>query len=148
MTKQFTKGEFLPLPDGDYLMRMQLETKKGEPAIKEVETSKKNGKMVKCSFQIMSGDHKGRLIFDQFLVEHENPKAAEIGNDRLSNYLKAVGVEGGLEGIGHDRTQLEDYAEMPFIGTLKTEEAREYTATDGTTKTAKAKNKVTAFKAR
>ena len=140
MTKQFTKGDFQPLPDGDYLVRMNR--------LEEKQTSNGKGVMVNAGFQVVNGDHKGRLVFHSFLVEHTSEKAAKIGTEQLDKYLKAVGVDGGLEELGHDRTQLEDYTELPFVATVKTEDSREYTAKDGSTKTAKARNKIVAFKSR
>jgi hypothetical protein len=136
--KAFKEG-FEPLEEGDYLVRMN-----------RVElTPCNNGRMVKASFQVVNGDAKNRLIFDSFLVEHTNEKAEKIGKDRLSNYLKAIGVEGGLDDIGHDYTRLEEYLETPFIAAVKVEEGgRQYTAKDGTTRTAKASNKVKSFKKR
>ena len=137
-TEGFTKGEFTPLEDGDFLLRMN-----------RVEIAPcKGGKMVRAGFQVVNGDAKGRLVFDNFLIEHTSDKAQEIGQERLGKFLEAVGVEGGLEGIKHDYNKLVDYTELPFVGTLKTEEAREYTAKDGSIKTAKAQNKIKAFKKR
>ena len=136
--KTFTNGEFEPLEPGDYLVRMN-----------RVEIAPcKGGRMVKAGFQVVNGDAKGRLVFDSFLVEHTSEKAEQIGKERIGKYLEAIGVEGGLEGIGHDYNQLSDYLESPFIATLKTEEARTYTAADGSEKTAKAQNKIKAFKKR
>ena len=136
--KQFVDGVFEPLEDGDYLMRMN-----------RVEIRPCNGgKMVSAGFQVVNGDAKGRLVFDNFLVEHTSEKAEQIGQERLGKYLEAIGIEGGLEGIGHDYSQLGDYLESPFIATLKTEGERTYTAKDGSEKTAKAQNKVKAFKKR
>lgn len=137
-TEGFTKGEFTPLEDGDYLMRMN-----------RVEVRPcKGGSMVSAGFQVVSGDAKGRLVFDNFLVEHTSAKAEEIGRERLGKYLEAIGVEGGLDGIAHEYTQLTDYLESPFIATLKTEGERTYTAKDGSTATAKASNKIKGFKKR
>lgn len=137
-TEGFTKGEFTPVEDGDYLVRMnrcELRPCKG-------------GQMVSAGFQIVNGDSKGRLVFENFLVEHTSAKAEEIGREKVGKYLKAIGVEGGLDAIAHDYTQLSDYLESPFIATLKTEAEREYTAKDGSTKTAKAQNRIESFKKR
>jgi hypothetical protein len=134
----FTKGDFTPVEEGDYLLRMN-----------RVELAPcNNGKMVKASFQVVNGDYKNRLIFENFLVEHTSEKAEKIGKERLSKYLQAVGVEGGLEGIGHDFTQLSGYTELPFIGTVKIEPESTYTAKDGSERTAKARNGIKSFKKR
>jgi len=134
--KNFVEGEFLPLPVGDYLLRMNR--------FEEKATKAGNGKLISASFQIVNGEYKNRLIFHNFLVEHTSAKAQEIGTEQLDRYLKAVGVEGGLEGIDYDRTQLENYTELPFIATLKIEEAKEYAPG----KISKARNNIVKFMAR
>lgn len=144
--KEFTKGDFKPLPAGDYLVRMNR--------YEEAENRKGTGINGKASFEVvkdLEGQEgaKNRLIFENFVVAHTaSPKAEEIGLSRLSNFLKAVGVDGGLDGIGNDRTQVEDFLEMPFIATLSIEEGSDYVAHDGTTKTSKDRNKITSFKRR
>ena len=112
------KPEFLPLEKGDYLVRMQTleETK-----------SKKGDTMLKAKFQVVSkvgGDKeekgiKGRIIFENFLLTHENPKVVEIHAEKLSNYAKAVGIEDDLNG---DFSVLMDYLESPFVGGLSIQE--------------------------
>ena len=114
----FEKKEFQPLPEGDYLVRMSR--------ITEV-VSKAGNPMLKISYQVVKkvGDTaenesraKNRLIFENFITEHSNPKVAEITNDRLDKYLKAVGVEAGLDGIDNDFSKLDDYLELPFIAVV------------------------------
>mgnify|MGYP003146280605 CR=1 FL=1 len=130
------KPSFQPLEAGDYLVRMNRFTEKAT----------KNGKgvLISAGFEVVSGDSKGRLVFHNFLVEHTNPKAQEIGNQQLDEYLLAVGA-GGMEGINHDRTILEQWTEIPFIAALNVEDASEYTAADGTTKMGKARNNIKKF---
>lgn len=134
------KKSYDPIPENEYLLR----------ATRFEETKTKNGKgtMVKAGFEVVNGDHKGRLVFENFLVEHTSPMAQKIGIERLENYLKAVGVDDGLEGLGHDRTQLADYTEIPFIAKVVIEEGSEYTAADGSTRMGKDRNKIVSFKAR
>jgi len=135
----FKKG-FDPIPEGDYLVRMNRQ---------EEATTRNGGKMIKASFQIVKGDYKDRLLFENFLVEHTSKKAVEIGKDRLSNYLKAVGAEGGLDTIDQDLSRLEDYMELPFIAKVVVKEEEQYLdKATGQTKTAKASNKIVTFKAR
>lgn len=133
------KEGFEPIPEGDYLVRMnRVELKPCS-----------GGKMVSAGFQVVGGDFKNRLVFDNFLVEHNSEKAEKIGKERLGKYLEAIGVEGGLDGIGHDYSQLENYLESPFIATLKVEGEREYTdKKSGETKTAQAANRIKSFKKR
>jgi len=131
MSNTEQKPEFLPLEPGDYKLRMNR--------FEEKKTKNGKGVMISAGFEVVDGDSKGRLIFNNFLVEHTSAKAQEIGNQQLNDYLLAVGA-GGLEGIGHDRTLLEQWEQIPFIAILGIEEAKDYTAADGTLKTSKARN--------
>lgn len=133
------KPDFQPLEAGDYLVRMNR--------AEEKPTKNGKGTIISAGFEVVNGGSKGRLVFHNFLVEHDNPKAQEIGNKQLDEYLRAVGA-GGLEGINYDRTLLEQWTEIPFIAFLKIEEPREYQAADGTTKTSKARNVIKKFMAR
>lgn len=108
------KTEYTPLVEGDYVM--QLESFEIKP------TKAGNAKMVAARFQVSKGDDKGAKVFENFLIEHSNPKVVEIANERLDKFLKAVGLEEGLDGIGHDYTQLSEYESENFVATLKIKE--------------------------
>jgi hypothetical protein len=134
-----TKPSFQPLEAGDYLVRMNR--------YEEKTTKNGAGKIISAGFEVVSGEQKGRLVFHNFLVEHTNPKAQEIGNNQLDDYLKAVGA-GGLEGINNDRTLLEQWTEIPFIAVVNVEEPSSYKAADGTMKQSKARNNIKKFMGR
>lgn len=134
------KVSYEPLPEDEYLVRMGK--------YEEKSTKNGKGKIGSASFEVIKGDFKGRLVFHNFLVEHSSKDAQRIGLDQLDKYLKSVGVSDGLEGINYDRTQLEDYLEIPFIAKVVVEESSEYTDTDGIARVSKARNKITSFKAR
>lgn len=104
------KKSFEPIPNGDYLVRM---------VSLEERTSKTNRKMLTAKFQVVNGDFQKRIVFENFLLEHDSPKVVEINMNKLDKYAKAVGIDGGLEQIGHDLTKLSDYLETPFTATLK-----------------------------
>ena len=95
------KKAYEPIPAGEYLVKagkfLEKSTKAG------------NGTLVAGTFEVLEGESAGRLIFHNFLISHPNPKAAEIGQDQLSKYLKAVGVKGGFAELGNDATALEGY---------------------------------------
>lgn len=133
------KKEFKPVPEGEYLVSL----------VKAEEKATKNGKGVAINYQaeIIKGEQKGNKVFGNFLVEHSSPKAQEIGNKMLNYYLEAVGVEGGMESLGHDRTQIQDNLMIPFVAKVIIEDPQEYTV-NGVTKTSKARNKIVSFKAR
>ena len=122
MTEQttggFEKKEFEVLPDGDYLVRMQTLTEK---------KSSKGNNMLVGKFQIVGkvgaddeGNKgiKGRIVFENFLLDHSNPRVVEIAADKLGKYAKAVGIESDLDG---DFSSLHDYTETPFIAFLGTQ---------------------------
>ena len=101
------KKSYDPIPNGNYLVTFDR--------VSEVATKKGDGSFVKASFKVEEGDHKGRLIFTNFLINHSNPKAASIGKEQLSKCLKALGVYKGFEGIGNDATQLESFIGRELI---------------------------------
>jgi hypothetical protein len=133
------KPTFQPLPAGDYLVRMSR--------FEEKPTKNGAGKLISAGFEVVSGESKGRLVFHNFLVEHTNPKAQEIGNKQLDEYLQAVKA-GGLEGINFDRTLLEQWTEIPFTAVVGIEEPSSYRAADGSMKKSKARNKIKKFMSR
>ena len=95
------KKTYDPIPQGEYLVKAGRFTEKA--------TKNGTGAYVAGTFEVLEGDNAGRLIFHNFLIKHNNPKAAEIGQDQLSKYLKAVGVKGGFGELGNDVTALESY---------------------------------------
>jgi len=137
--EQNEKKVYLPLAEADYRVRL----------IQAEEAPTKNGKgtMVSARFEVMKGlndDDKKRLIFESFLTTHTTPKAQEIGHDRLSKFLKAVGVEDGFEGIGNDATALMDYEGLPFTATVGIKPPQEYEV-NGEKRVSKARNYIKAF---
>jgi len=139
MSETTEKPTFQPLDAGDYMVRLSR--------FEEKKTKNGAGVLISSGFEVVNGEQKGRLIFHNFLVEHTNPKAQEIGNNQLDDYLKAVGA-GGLEGINNDRTLLEQWTEIPFIAVVNIEEPSSYKAADGTMKKSKPRNNIKKFMAR
>lgn len=109
--KQFDK-KFEPLPDGDYLMRLT--------EIKEKKT--KNGDdMITGKFQVVKGPEgvdgaKNRIVFENFLLTHSNPKVVDITMSKLNKLATATGIgtEISVDNVG----AINDALEMPFIATL------------------------------
>ena len=97
-----TTTNYKPLDAGEYLVELG--------SIKE-KTTKKGDPMLTLTYQVKRavGEEagapskaKGRLIFDNLIIQHEKPKVVEIAQERANKFLKAVGVEEGLDGIGGD----------------------------------------------
>lgn len=57
--------------------------------------------MAKLRFTILDGDYKGRKLFKNFNIKHQNPVAEEIGRKQLTAVGHAVGVPNAT-----DTTQL------------------------------------------
>lgn len=108
------KKEYPLLPDGDYVVVMDR--------VSENPTKKGDGSYVKASFKIGEGEFKGRLLFNNFLINHPNPKASQIGKEQLDKCLKALGVYNGFAGVGHDTTQLESFLGKELIVNVGVEE--------------------------
>ena len=110
------KKVYAPLPDGSYTVN--LNRVKGASR-----TKKDNGTIVNVSYQVTDGEFKNRLIWDSFLISHDDsPRAAGIGLQNLDKMLKSIGVYGGFEAIGNDASQLEQFIGKEFIVKVKTEE--------------------------
>lgn len=139
MSNTESKPTFQPLEAGDYLVRMSR--------FEEKPTKNGTGKLISAGFEVVSGEQKGRLVFHNFLVEHTNPKAQEIGNKQLDEYLQAVKA-GGLEGINNDRTLLEQWTEIPFTAVVTIDEPQSYQAADGSMQKSKARNRIKKFMSR
>lgn len=130
--------KYAPIPEGEYLVRMQRinekTTKAGDPALS-------------VSFQVIKkiGDEedtsktKNRLLFDYLVLEHNNKDVTKITRERVDKYLKAVGESDGINAIGGDFSKLSDYLETPLIAKVAVKD-------DG--KGFGPSNKITSFKRR
>ncbi len=75
---------FSPLPEGDYEVEIIDSVL--------VENSKQTGQFLKLTLKVLSGDGKGRQLFDNFNLVHVNPKAVEIAQSQFAALCRAVGV--------------------------------------------------------
>ncbi len=57
----------------------------------ELTDTRSGGKMIKVQLKVLEGDHKNRMIFDQFNTENANPQAVQIGLSQLKGMMKAWG---------------------------------------------------------
>jgi hypothetical protein len=113
-TEQTGKQKFAPLPPGEYLARMNRY---------DVKPTKKGDTMISASFQIISGDFKDRLVFENYLINHSNPKAVVVGKGKLTKYLRAVGSKAEF---ADDPSVLERFIESPLVIEVGVEENAEY----------------------
>lgn len=77
------QSNFDPVPAGQYLVMIV------DSAISE--NSKKSGDLLKLTFEVMQPEeYKGRKIFQNINVRHQNKQAEEIGQRQLSAISHAV----------------------------------------------------------
>lgn len=55
-------------------------------------TKDATGQMLALTWQIVDGQHKGRIVFQNLNIVNKNPKAVEIANGELSAICKAMGL--------------------------------------------------------
>lgn len=131
------KKEFLPIPSGEYVGILK------EACLEKMKNG--NGKRMAMRFEVESDDEK-RVVFHNLTVAHVSPKAVAGGKRGAELFLKAVGVEEGLDGVGQDMTAVMDYVNKPLIIVVGQEPPRDYVDAEGNEKRSKARNKVITFK--
>ena len=77
------KGDFPALPKDDYGVRIK-ETS-------SFRNSKDTGDCFKFVFEVLDGKYKGRLLFANLNLVHENPAAVEMAEKELGSMVRAVG---------------------------------------------------------
>lgn len=73
---------FEPLPSGDYEVVCQ------DITVKDFDW----GTAFDSKFQVISGEHKGRLVWDFMTVESNNPEWQARGQKKLAQWVKAAGL--------------------------------------------------------
>ena len=107
------KKVYEPIPEGTYTVKL---TKSEEKA-----TKSGNGSYINATFEVVEGDHSGRLIFQKFLIDHPSAKAVEIGKNQLNKFLGAVGVRNGLADLEEDTTRLSEFTNKLVNAKVKIE---------------------------
>lgn len=77
-------GDFAPLPAGQYLCIATDSQMKP--------TKKDDGKYLQVELEVIEGEHKGRKLWDRFVLEHPNDRTVAIARSSLAGLCTAVGV--------------------------------------------------------
>ena len=77
-------GDFSAIPAGEY----HVKVKDSEMA----RNGKDTGDLLKFKFEIQDGEYKGRILFANLNITHNNPTAQEIAEKTLATICKAVGL--------------------------------------------------------
>lgn len=102
------QGDFTPVPPGEYKVQII--------SSEMVETSSKNGHMLKLELEILEGDQAGRKLFDRLNLDNPNSQAVEIAQRQLSAICHAVG-----------KLSVQDSEELhmkPMVAVVKVDPAR------------------------
>lgn len=78
------RGEFSPLPDGWYDVRIDSAEVK--------QTKSGTGSYIKVRYNVTGPSHAGRVIFGNLNITNSNPKAEEIGRQQLGELMRAIGL--------------------------------------------------------
>ena len=76
-------GSYDPIPEGEYTLHA-LEAE-------EKTTAKGDGKYIKVKFEVLKGEHEGRLLWQNFNTVNPNEKAEQIGRGQLVAWATACG---------------------------------------------------------
>jgi hypothetical protein len=76
--------DFEPIPAGKYLAMITASEMKANKA--------GTGRFLELTFQIMEGEHKGRLLWNRFNLDNPSDMAVKIAQGELSALCRAVGV--------------------------------------------------------
>ncbi len=116
--------EFKPVPVGEYIVKIIKSDLK--------DNSKNTGKVLFFEIEVIDGEYTGRRLFDNLNLENPSERAVQIGQARLSQICRAVGVLTPRDS--------EELHERPLKVQVVIEEAR-----DPTTGQPKDRNKITKY---
>lgn len=122
MSEQKPKG-YQPMPEGGYKLRLK------ESSLNEAKSGK--GKYIKAVFEVMNGDHKDKVIYKNFIVDHTSEKAEEIGRQQLDKFLGAV--NSSVDALEGNFEKVADFESFPFQAQVIINERNKYTDKNGNT---------------
>ena len=77
------QGDYTPIPPGEYVVQII--------SSEMVETSSRNGSMLKLEIEVIEGDQAGRKIYDRINLDNPNAQTVEIAQRTLSAICHATG---------------------------------------------------------
>ena len=81
---QVEPSQFDVLPEGEYVVVITESEQKANKA--------GTGFYIKTTFQVLDGEHKGRLLWGQYNLSHQNADAVKIAKRELADICLAVNV--------------------------------------------------------
>ena len=78
-----TGGSYDLIPEGEYVLKALDAEEKA--------TSKGDGSYIKVKFEVVKGEHAGRLLWQNFNINNPSEKAQRIGRQQLVAWATACG---------------------------------------------------------
>lgn len=76
------RGEYEPIPEGNYILKaLDAEEKK----------TASGGTMITAKFEVVKGEHAGRLLWQNFNIVNKSPTAQSIGRGQIVAWAHACG---------------------------------------------------------
>jgi Protein of unknown function (DUF669) len=79
-----TRTEFAPVPAGWYLSTIHSAEVKA--------TKAGNGQYIKVRYDLVGGEHAGRVVFANLNTRNSSEKAQEIGRQQLGEIMRCIGL--------------------------------------------------------
>jgi hypothetical protein len=76
-------AEYDPIPEGEYILKALDAEEKA--------TSAGTGSYIKAKFEVVKGEHAGRLLWQNFNINNPSEKAQRIGRQQLVAWATACG---------------------------------------------------------
>lgn len=83
--EEYHREIFKPIPENLYKVKI---TK-----CKEIENFAHTAKGIGVTYSVTDGQYKGRIIFDNFYIEHENKVFENRGKNKFNGLLQAIEME-------------------------------------------------------
>lgn len=82
------KKEFVTVPEGKYLARISR--------IQDKQSDRTGSRSVQIALEVVKGPMAGNAVFENFIYDHTNEKAVEVGSDRATKLAKLfnIGIKG------------------------------------------------------
>lgn len=78
------KKEFVTVPEGRYLARISR--------IQDKQSDRTGSRSIQVALEVVKGPMSGNAVFENFLYDHSNEKAVEVGSDRSKKLGKIFGI--------------------------------------------------------
>lgn len=78
------KKEFITVPEGKYLAKISRITDK--------QSDRTGSRSVQVALEVVKGPMAGNAVFENFIYDHSNEKAVEVGSDRSKKLGQVFGL--------------------------------------------------------